>query len=229
VTGQFELTHEQRALRERTAVLAAERLAPLARHDGSVNREMLETLAAEGLLGQVFPGRKGEEEARAAPLDLCLIREGLAQGCTEAETTLALQGLGAYPILLHGDEETRSRWIPEVAAGRAVAGFALTEPAAGSDAAALQLKAVPDGDGWLLSGTKIWISNAPEADVYTVFARTGGAGAGGVSAFVVPADSPGMDGESIAMLSPHAIGRLEFTMSRSGPGRSWAWHRRLLT
>jgi alkylation response protein AidB-like acyl-CoA dehydrogenase len=98
-----------------------------------------------------------------------------------------------------------------VAAGDAVAAFALTEPEAGSDAAALTLRAEPDGPGWRLTGEKIWISNAPEADFYTVFARTTqGAGARGVSAFVVPADRPGLGGEHLDMISPHPIGRLIF-------------------
>ena len=103
------------------------------------------------------------------------------------------------------------RWLPAVAAGDAVAAFALTEPEAGSDAAALTLRAEPDGQGWRLTGEKIWISNAPEADFYTVFARTTpGAGARGVSAFVVPADRPGLSGEHLDMISPHPIGRLVF-------------------
>ena len=103
------------------------------------------------------------------------------------------------------------RWLPAVAAGDAVAAFALTEPEAGSDAAALALRAEPDGPGWRLTGEKIWISNAPEADFYTVFARTTpDAGARGVSAFLVPADRPGLGGEHLDMISPHPIGRLVF-------------------
>ncbi|WP_046507143.1 acyl-CoA dehydrogenase family protein, partial [Streptomyces odonnellii] len=160
-------------------------------------------------------------------LELCLLRESLAQGCTEAETALALQGLGAYPIVQAGTGSQRARWLPEVSAGRAVAAFALSEPGAGSDAAALALRAVPDGDGWLLTGEKRWISNAPEADFYTVFARTdgadrgrtdgagrgragAGAGARGITAFLVPAGRPGLTGTPIEMLAPHAIGALAF-------------------
>jgi alkylation response protein AidB-like acyl-CoA dehydrogenase len=92
-----------------------------------------------------------------------------------------------------------------------VAAFALSEPGAGSDAAALELAAEPDGSGWRLTGEKMWISNAPEADFYTVFARTtAGARARGVSAFVVPADRPGLSGEHLDMVSPHPIGTLSF-------------------
>jgi alkylation response protein AidB-like acyl-CoA dehydrogenase len=165
-----------------------------------------------GLLARLFPGvGAGGLSREAAALDLCILREALATQSTEAETALALQGLGSYPVLQSGREEVVRRWLPAVAAGDAVAAFALTEPEAGSDAAALALRAEPDGPGWRLTGEKIWISNAPEADFYTVFARTTqGAGARGVSAFVVPADRPGLSGEHLDMISPHPIGRLVF-------------------
>ena len=91
-----------------------------------------------------------------------------------------------------------------------MAAFALTEPDAGSDAASLALKAEREGDGFRLTGTKAWISNAPEADVYTVFARTGEPGPRGVTALLVPRDSAGLSGEPIELLGPHAIGRLDF-------------------
>ncbi|MGP3922757.1 acyl-CoA dehydrogenase family protein [Streptomyces sp. 8N616] len=156
------------------------------------------------------PGASGP--GRVSALDLCLLRESLATECTEAETALALQGLGTYPVVQSGSREQRARWIPEVTAGRAVAAFALSEPGAGSDAAALALAAEPDGGhGWRLSGEKCWISNAPEADFYSVFARTGGgAGSRGITAFLVPADRPGLSGEHLDMLSPHPIGTLRF-------------------
>jgi acyl-CoA dehydrogenase len=109
------------------------------------------------------------------------------------------------------------RWIPGVVAGSTVAAFALTEPDAGSDAAALALRAEPVADGWRLHGEKAWISNAPEADVYTVFARTTpGAGARGVTAFVVPGDAPGLSGEHLDLLSPHPIGLLHLDGVRVG-------------
>ena len=108
-------------------------------------------------------------------------REGLAHGCTEAETALALQGLGGYPILKAAQPEVRDAWLPRLTSGDVVAAFALSEPDAGSDAAALTLKADRDGDGFRL-GTKLWISNAPEADVYSVFARTSDERARGITA-----------------------------------------------
>jgi len=224
----FALTPEQQDLAERVRDLASGQLRALAEAGtpGHVNRELIKAMGDLGLLARLFPGQGGLGGRGAPPsggspggrppgestaLDLCILREALATQSTEAETALALQGLGSYPVLQSGQEEVVRRWLPAVAAGDAVAAFALTEPGAGSDAAALALRAEPDGPGWRLTGEKIWISNAPEADFYTVFARTTpGAGARGVSAFVVPADRPGLGGEHLDMISPHPIGRLVF-------------------
>jgi|SRR5271165_3580364 len=216
----FALTETQRAFADQVREIAAAQLRPIAEAGvaGHVNRELIKAMGQLGLLPRLFPGLAGDALSReAAATELCLLREALATQSTEAETALALQGLGAYPILQSGQEDTVRRWLPAVAAGDAVAAFALTEPEAGSDAAALSLRAEPDGDGWRLTGEKTWISNAPEADVYTVFARTTpGAGARGVSAFTVPGDRPGLGGEHLDMISPHPIGRLTFDGVRVG-------------
>ncbi|MFD5893055.1 acyl-CoA dehydrogenase family protein [Streptomyces sp. NPDC060366] len=213
----FSLDPAQKSWCDELRAVAADRLRPLAEkgEPGRVNRPLVAALGELGLLDRMLS---------AGAFDLCLLRESLAHGCTEAETALALQGLGSCPVVQAGTEEQRGRWLPEVAAGRAVAAFALSEPGAGSDAAALALDAVPDdgpggpegpGRGWLLTGEKRWISNAPEADFYTVFARTTpGAGARGVTAFLVPADRPGLTGSPIEMLSPHPIGALAFDSVR---------------
>lgn len=143
--------------------------------------------------------------------DLCAIRQGLARTNTSAETAFALQGLGGVPIHLGGSAETREQWIPRIRAGTAVPAFALTEPGAGSDAAALTTSAVADGDGYRLSGEKVYISNAPDADVYAIFARTDpGGGSRGVTAFALAGDADGLSGKAIDMVSPHPIGRLQF-------------------
>ncbi|GAA4322706.1 acyl-CoA dehydrogenase family protein [Streptomyces venetus] len=201
----FSLEPAQLAWCAELRTLAVERLRPLADkgEPGRVNRALVAELGGLGLLGRLFT---------SGALDLCLMRESLAYGCTEAETALALQGLGAHPVHAHGTASQRARWLPRVADGTAVAAFALSEPGAGSDAAALALRADGDGaTGWRLTGQKCWISNAPEADFYTVFARTApGAGARGVTAFLVPADRPGLTGTGLDMLSPHPIGALDF-------------------
>ncbi|MET9891873.1 acyl-CoA dehydrogenase family protein [Streptomyces sp. NPDC006465] len=201
----FSLDPGQTAWCAELRTLAAERLRPLADKGeaGHVNRPLVAELGRLGLLSRLFT---------SGALDLCLMRESLAQVCTEAETALALQGLGAHPVHAYGSADQREHWLPRVADGTAVAAFALSEPGAGSDAAALALRADVDGTGgWRLTGEKCWISNAPEADLYTVFARTApDAGARGVTAFLVPADRPGLTGTPLDMLSPHPIGALAF-------------------
>lgn len=172
---------------------------------GRVNRDLVQALADSGLLPRLF-----RAEGISA-IELCSIRQGLARTCTAAETTLAVQGLGSTPIVQSARPDVAERWIPGVANGTYVAAFALTEQAAGSDAAQIGLAAERDGDSYRLTGEKCYISHAPDADVYTVFARTTpGAGARGVTAFLVPGDSAGLSGEPIELLSPHPIGKITF-------------------
>jgi acyl-CoA dehydrogenase len=201
----FSLDPVQTAWCAELRTSAEQRLRPLAEkgEPGRVNRALVVELGRLGLIDRLFT---------SGALDLCLMRESLAYACTEAETALALQGLGAHPVHAYGTEAQRARWLPGVRAGTAVAAFALSEPGAGSDAAALSLAAAPGpSSGWRLTGEKCWISNAPEADFYTVFARTTpGAGSRGVTAFLVPADRPGLTGSPLDMLSPHPIGALAF-------------------
>ncbi len=195
----------------RIRAVAQDHLLSIPAVHGAVNRPLVSALGEHGLLRGLFGGEPGEPARDAAALQLCLLRETLATVTTEAETALALQGLGSYPILQSGSPELVERWIPSVVTGEAVAGFALSESGAGSDAAALSLAATADSDGsWRLHGEKTWISNAPEADVYSVFARTGPDGSRGVTAFAVSGDAVGLSGEPLDLLAPHAIGRLVF-------------------
>ena len=206
----FGLTAEQQAYGGwvRSAANALEAIDPV---HGAVNRPLVKALGREGLLRGLFGGRPDEPPRDAAAMQLCLLREMLATVNTEAETALALQGLGSYPILQSGTDAIRDRWIPGVASGDVVPAFALSEPDAGSDAGALTLEARPDGDGWTLHGTKTWISNAPDADVYSVFARTTpGTKARGITAFAVAGDAPGLSGERLDMVAPHALGTLRY-------------------
>jgi len=211
----FSLDPARTAWRAELRATAEQHLRPLAEkgEPGRVNRALVTELGRLGLLERLFA---------SGALDLCLMRESLAYVCTEAETALALQGLGAHPVHAYGTPAQRARWLPGVCTGSTVAAFALTEPGAGSDAGALALRAEPDDDGlvraerdghrgWRLTGEKCWISNAPEADFYTVFARTTpGVGSRGVTAFLVPADRSGLTGAPLDMLSPHPIGTLAF-------------------
>jgi alkylation response protein AidB-like acyl-CoA dehydrogenase len=213
----FRLSDEQREYLRWVREVTAAELPREATPSGRVDRRLVRRMGELGLLRGLFGGRPDESPRDAAALRLCLLREAIAQVNGEAETALALQGLGSYPILQSGSAELAARWIPQVISGEAVAAFALTEEGAGSDAAALRLRAERDGDQWVLTGEKLWISNAPDADIYTVFARTTpDAGARGVTAFAVPGDSPGLSGEPLKMISPHPIGRLVFDGVRVG-------------
>lgn len=208
------LSDDQRALLADCHRLAREQLGPVADAgpEGRVNPALLRAIAASGLFGRLYAqDDAGRWRGAVSALDLCLIREGLARGSSEAETAFAVQGLGSFPLLQSGTPEAIERFVPGLAAGEYAAGFALSEPDAGTDVAALSLRATPDGDGFRLDGEKIWISNAPDAGVYSVFARTTeGAGARGLTAFVVPGDSPGLRGESLELVAPHPVGRLVF-------------------
>ena len=202
---------EQRTV-EAVRGLARDEIAPLVGRGehGRVNRPLVRALGEHGLLEPVFPLADGRAAGRARAADLCTIREGLATESTEAETAFALQGLGAHPIFQAGSDELVRRWIPAVVAGEVVGAFALTEPEAGSDVSAVGLRAERVEGGFRLSGVKKWISNAPDADVYSLFARTSeGAGARGLTAFCVPGDAPGLTGAPLRLISPHAIGTLE--------------------
>ena len=147
---------------------------------------------------------------------LCLARETLARHNGLADFAFAMQGLGSGAISLAGTDAQRARWLPKVAAGRAISAFALSEPEAGSDVAAMQCAARVDGDHAVLDGEKTWISNGGIADFYVVFCRTGEApGARGISAFVVEAGTPGFEiAERIEVIAPHPLARLRFTSCR---------------
>ena len=155
-----------------------------------------------------------------APFDvraLCLIREELAYVSPLADLAFVMQGLGTHAITLAAPEHVRDFWLARAAEGRAIAAFALTEPEAGSDMAAIQTTARRDGDSYLLDGRKRFISNAGLADFYTVFARTGSRpdGRAEISAFVVSARMSGfVVRERTRLISPHPIGEIEFKALR---------------
>ena len=147
---------------------------------------------------------------------LCLIRETLARYDGLADFAFAMQGLGSGAISLFGTEAHRGDWLSKVRSGTGIAAFALTEPQSGSDVANIALDAQRDGDFFVLNGEKTWISNGGIADFYCVFARTGEApGAKGLSAFVIPADTPGLEiAERLHTIAPHPLARLKFTDCR---------------
>jgi alkylation response protein AidB-like acyl-CoA dehydrogenase len=142
----------------------------------------------------------------------CLIREVLAAASPLADAVFALQALGTTPVLIAGSEKLRESWLTRAIDGTAMAAFAMTEPEAGSDVAAIGTVARRDGDDYVLDGRKTFISNAGIADFYTVFASTDpSAGRRGISCFVVPADAPGFEFAGAQRLSaPHPLGELSF-------------------
>ncbi|MDH5747728.1 MAG: acyl-CoA dehydrogenase family protein, partial [Rhodospirillales bacterium] len=174
-------------------------------------RRLVAMLGEAGWLKACVPGDYGG----AGPLDvrrLCLSREILGYTSGLADFAFAMQGLGSGPISLYGSEELKQRYLPMVANGSTIAAFAISESGAGSDVAAMTTTATKDGSDFVLDGAKTWISNAGLADHYVVFARTGGApGAKGLSAFVVDAETPGLEvTERIDVIAPHPLGSLGF-------------------
>lgn len=208
----FDQEHSQ--LRERIRAWAKAHLS--ARGDPvDLEKEacrLVRQLGADGILAHAVSQEHGGIRNRVQARDLCLIREELARGSALADTMFAMQALGSYPITLYGTEEQKNCYLPRVAKGEAIAAFALTEPEAGSDVAALQTRAMRSGDSFILNGTKRFISNAGIADSYVVFASTEPEQKGkGISAFVVDGQAPGLViRERTAVLSPHPIGVVGF-------------------
>ncbi|WP_434046533.1 MULTISPECIES: acyl-CoA dehydrogenase family protein [Sorangium] len=227
---------------ERHAALAArltpEALAPLAPLAGARDAAAVARCLGEplGLYAHLVPEALGgapTSPGRAADptaIDvraLVLVREALGQVSPLADAIFAVQGLGSYPVVLAGSDAQRRAILPEVLSGRRVGAFALTEPEAGSDVASLRTEARRDGDGWVLDGEKVLISNVPLAHHLVVFARAtgapeGGGGAGGargagrgaITAFLVDSGAPGVSSEPLPMSVPHPIGRVRFHACR---------------
>jgi alkylation response protein AidB-like acyl-CoA dehydrogenase len=217
----FEERH--RELERRLDTWAAERVAG---HDGrdveAVCRALVKQLGAGGWLRYAVGGKAhGGEHDVIDTRAICLLRETLARHAGLADFAFAMQGLGSGAITLHGSEAQKRAYLPRVAAGEAIAAFALSEPDAGSDVAALQCAAHEQGDDYVLDGEKTWISNGGIADFYVVFARTGEQpGARGISAFIVDADAPGLSiAQRIEVIAAHPLARLVFSGCRVPKGR----------
>jgi acyl-CoA dehydrogenase len=183
--------------------------------DGSCRR-LVRALGQSGLLGLAVTAPYGGRAARLDVRSLCLARELLAYRASLADFAFGMQGLGSGPISLFGTEAQKARYLPPVAAGEAICGFALTEPEAGSDAASIGATARRERDAFVLDGTKTWISNGGIADHYIVFARTGEApGARGLSALIVDADTPGLAvAARLEAMAPHPLAELRFEGAR---------------
>jgi acyl-CoA dehydrogenase len=209
----FEDRH--RAFAAKLEAWAAANLTNVDHHDvDAACRRLVAALGKDGWLQHTAPG-----DGEAEKLDvrtLALAREILARHAGLADFAFAMQGLGVGPISLFGTPGQRTAWLPKTRGGKAIAAFALTEAASGSDVANITTTAKRDGNGYVIDGEKSWISNGGIADVYVVFARTGEApGARGLSAFIVEGGNPGMSvAERIDVIAPHPLARLTFENCR---------------
>jgi acyl-CoA dehydrogenase len=179
-------------------------------------RELVRRLGDGGWLRYAVPPETGGTlDVRS----LCLVRETLGRHSGLADFAFALEGLGTGPISFFGSEEQRRTWLPRVAAGQAIAAFALSEAEAGSDVTAMRTSAKRDGDGWIIDGEKTWISNAGIADFYVVFCRLPEAGEKAFGAFLVEADNPGLSiSARIPVIAPHPLGTVAFRECRVPAG-----------
>jgi alkylation response protein AidB-like acyl-CoA dehydrogenase len=175
-------------------------------------KALVKRLGAGGFLRYCVPSAYGGTSELIDSRALCIMRETLAYADGLADFAFAMQGLGTGAISLSGSDAVKADILPRIARGELISAFALTEPEAGSDVAAMATSATRDGDDYILNGEKIYISNGGIADVYTVFARTGEApGTRGISAFVVHADTPGfVIAERIETIAPHPLALIRF-------------------
>ena len=211
----FDSSHRQLA-RDLDA-WASTNLAPEAPHTGDVDaqcRALVRAYGDAGWLALSVPGAYGGRTEKLDVRSLCLARETLARHAGLADFAFAMQGLGAGPISLFGSDALRTRYLPRVRAGVAIAAFALSEPDAGSDVTAMRTTARRDGKDWIIDGEKTWISNGGIADFYVVFARVDGGVEGAersFAAFVVDSGTAGLRvAERIVTIAPHPLGRLVF-------------------
>ena len=213
----FSFTPEEQLLQKEVKHLAETSIEPIAHEADESNRVhkgLMEILARSGLLKYTVPKEHGGYDIKVT--NLCIIREELARISAQADTNFIMQGLGSYPISLGGTLDQKNKYLPDIAAGSAIAAFALTEPHAGSDVINMLTEATREDDEWVLNGSKKFISQAGDANTYTVFAKTDPtAGSRGISAFIVEKGTPGFD-DSIQMelMAAHPIGEPIFTNCR---------------
>jgi butyryl-CoA dehydrogenase len=189
----YLLTEEQLMIRDLARQIAVEKVVPVRQELDEQNRfphEILKAIAQADLLGLFIPEEYGGLGKKS--LELCIAVEELSKACLGVSTTYAANALGAYPLLLFGSDEQKKKYLPDIATGKRFAAFGLTEANAGSDASGIQTTAKLEGNEWVLNGTKQWITNGGEAEIYTIIAITDKSkGPRGASAFVVEKGAPG--------------------------------------
>ena len=189
----FELTEDQIAIRDMALSFARDELAPNAVEWDQKKHFPVDTLRAAGDLGMggiyVSEDHGGSALSR---FDAVVIFEALSQGCPTIASYISIHNMVAGMVDNFGNDEQKAHWLPKLCTMEWLASYCLTEANAGSDAAALRTRAVRDGDSYILNGAKQFISGAGSSDLYLVMARTGEDGPGGISAFLVPKDTPGL-------------------------------------
>jgi len=189
----YFLTDDQKMIRDLAAQIAREKIAPIAAdfdESGEFPWEVVKTLAQADLYRVFIPTEY--DGLGGGVFEMCLVVEELSRACGGISLCYAASALGTIPIILYGSEEQKKKYLPKLAAGEIVAAFGLTEAGAGSDAAGIKTTAKPDGDSYVINGTKQWITNGGEASIYTVIALTDPArGVRGSSAILVEKDHPG--------------------------------------
>jgi acyl-CoA dehydrogenase len=209
------LTEEQKMVRETVIGLCKGKLKEMEEEIGETNvvsRKIMKFLGDQGILGLAVPGQYGHGPDPMSLVLFCIVREELAKSCPNAELIFTMQGLGSGPIVIEGTEEQKKTYLPAVASGDSMITFALTEPSGGSDAARVLTRAVRKGDEYILNGNKTFVSMAPDADVYVVFAKTDPEkGSRGITGFIVEKGFEGfVPGERLELMAAHPIGSLYF-------------------
>jgi alkylation response protein AidB-like acyl-CoA dehydrogenase len=213
----FSFSNSEQRFKEKVERLSREKIKPLAEQYGEtdeVPQEIVDAMKEAGIFRILFPEQYGGDGVSA--VKLCIAREALSRFSVVADVTLAMQGLGGYPIVVAGDKEQKEKYLPLLAGGDLLSTYALTEPGAGSDVASMESTAVKDGDCYILNGTKRFISNGYRADMGVVFAKTDrDRGNRGISAFIY---TKGMEGLSIRkrikLMALHDLVELQFTDCR---------------
>jgi len=208
---EFLFSEEQRELKKRVIELCEQRLKPIEESLGETNilsKEVVSFLAKAGLFKLLVTKEYGNSTEMPSLISVCLVREQLARFCPHAELIFVMQGLGSYPIIFAGSKEQKGKYCPWIASGEKIFTFALTEPHAGSDVSSIETSATLEGDHFMVTGQKIFISLAPDADIYMVMVKTEKEkGAKGISALIVEKGYQGFDpGKRLNLVSAHPIG-----------------------
>ena len=191
----YFLTEEQQMIRDTAAQIAKEKIEPIAiqyDEEGKFPWDIVKLLGDADLFRVFIP--EEYEGLGGGVFEMSIVVEELSKACGGISLAYAASGLGTIPIILFGSDEQKTEWLPRLAAGEIVAAFALTEPNAGSDASAITTRAEADGDDYVINGTKQWITNGGEAEIYTVICQTDPSrGARGSSAILIPRGTPGFE------------------------------------